>query len=868
MTSPTPNFITWQALPAYAWLDTPIWAFDAEHSRVLWANRAAVALWGARSADELLARDLSDRSLAARARTLALLSAVRAGESPEQTITLSPGGRPTQVPTRVTGVAMEHGRVALLFAARPPEPGQPVGESAGAPGRDAAQSQVSQAHVIEKRVLEMISRGRPLPEVFDALARGIGRLSPDVRCSVLAVREGRLHCLAAPDLPAGYVAAIEGAMIGPSVGSCGTAAYRNAPVIVTDIAQDPLWEGYRELAAGHGLRACWSVPIASGNGRVLGTFAAYCANPRAPNEAERQALDAATSVAAVAFEREESRAALEGATEQLHMILDAMPMSIAYADEQLRYRFVNRAFEQWVDRPRAQVIGQHAADVIGKSLFESIRPSLQRVMTGERVQYETERIGPDGKRHHLDVQYLPHFDQEGRVVGHFVVLHDITARKQGETMLRFLATHDQLTGLPGRALLTDHLQGALARAHRAGTQVAVLFADVDRFKYVNDTLGHDVGDRLLQVIAQRFRATLRAADTVGRLGGDEFVVLAEGLGETQEAAGLAEKLLAALAEPVHIGGHELYVSASVGIALGPADGTDPGTLLKNADIAMYRAKNLGKNTFQFYSGEATASSFEHLMLENALRKAIERREFVLHFQPIVDLATGRTRCVEALLRWQHPDLGLVSPARFVPLAEETGLIVQIGTWALEEACRMGARLEDPELRVAVNLSPRQFHDRDLAAIVERTLRSAGLSPKRLELEVTESSMMQNADAAIRTLQQLRSLGVRISVDDFGTGYSSLSFLKRFPIDTMKVDQSFVRDVVDDDDDASIVRAIVAMGRSLRLKVVAEGIETASQLALLRSEGCHLGQGYHFSRPLEFEVLVEWLAARAAAQPPR
>jgi EAL domain-containing protein (putative c-di-GMP-specific phosphodiesterase class I) len=256
------------------------------------------------------------------------------------------------------------------------------------------------------------------------------------------------------------------------------------------------------------------------------------------------------------------------------------------------------------------------------------------------------------------------------------------------------------------------------------------------------------------------------------------------------------------------------------------------------------------------------------MLENALRKAIERREFVLHFQPIVDLATGRTRCVEALLRWQHPDLGLVSPARFVPLAEETGLIVQIGTWALEEACRMGARLEDPELRVAVNLSPRQFHDRDLAAIVERTLRSAGLSPKRLELEVTESSMMQNADAAIRTLQQLRSLGVRISVDDFGTGYSSLSFLKRFPIDTMKVDQSFVRDVVDDDDDASIVRAIVAMGRSLRLKVVAEGIETASQLALLRSEGCHLGQGYHFSRPLEFEVLVEWLAARAAAQPPR
>jgi diguanylate cyclase (GGDEF)-like protein/PAS domain S-box-containing protein len=967
MTAPTPRFLTWQSLSAYMWLDTAVWVFDAERSCKLWANPPALELWKAESLDELVARDYSDQSPAAKARTAGALECVKRGEIPEQFWTFYPRGEPLQVSVRITGILTEDGRLALLFEAKPmaeagippdvarrveafrhtgslislhddqgraltrnpaaieafgPVNAQSTGSdlaiqvgsddtrddllakiATGAefhrrvlvrtrlglrwhdlhcrPLNDPATGErillldaqdVTEAQRVHERlgveriVLEMVSLGRPLREVIDALIHGIETILPGLKFSVLELRDGRLYGLSAPSLPEAYRTAIEGVSIGPKVGSCGTAAFLGEPVIVADVATDPRWQDYRDLALSHGLRACWSIPITAGDGTVLGAFAAYHSEPRTPTDEERSVIESARHIAAIAIERDRTQAAIEQGRGQLQMILDAMPISIAYVDEQLRYHFVNRAFEQWFGTTRAQAIGSHTPAIIGPELFSAISPYLQRVMTGEEVRYEAERVGRDGKKRYVDVHYLPHVGQDGRVLGHFGIVHDITTRKQNEHLLEYLATHDQLTGLPNRNLLSEHMQLALSRGARAGYGIGVLFVDLDRFKYVNDTLGHDAGDRLLKSVAERFRTNVRGADMVARLGGDEFVVLMDELHDVQEAAALARKLLSVLHEPFPVDGHDLYVTASIGVAVSPGDGLDPASLLKHADVAMYRAKAQGKNDFQFFSAEATAASFEHLMLENALRKAVERNEFVLHFQPIVDLLTGRTEAVETLVRWRHPDLGLVPPAKFIPLAEETGLIVPIGAWVLEEACRQIARLGErgiDDLRVAVNLSPKQFRERDLASTVERALAQSGLEPRRLGLEVTESSMMENPESAAQTLARFREMGVKISIDDFGTGYSSLSFVKRFPIDALKVDQSFIRDIVEDEDDASITRAIIALGRSLRLDIVAEGVESASQLTILRAEGCHKAQGYYFSRPVPADALADWLEAGGA-----
>ena len=684
MTHPTPRFLTWQDLQAYAWLDDPMWAFDPVRRRIAWANPAGVALWKAETLDELLGRDLGGQDAAARARTDALLDRVRRGETPLEYWPFPAVQEAQRMVVRVTGILSGSGEMLLLFHTRD--------------GNDTQRAR----------------------------------------------------------------------------------------------AQD----------------------------------------------------------------------AIEDARAQLQMILDAMPMSIAYADADLRYRFVNSGFEAMFGVQRERVVGELVPRVVGSERFGIIEPWLDRVLSGEEIRWEREERDARGGLRHLEVHYLPHRGADGRVLGHFDIVHDITARKENEQLLEYLATHDQLTGLPNRNLITEHLGLALARSARSTRRVAVMFVDLDRFKTVNDTVGHDAGDRLLKSLALRFRDHLRKGDILGRLGGDEFVVLLDDIDDLQEAATSAQKLIALAAEPFHVGGHDFYVTASIGIAVSPDDGGDPGVLLRNADIAMYRAKGQGKNNFQFFSSEANASALEQVVLENALRKAVERGEFLLHFQPIVDLSSGRPDAVEALVRWRHPELGLVSPARFIPLAEETGLIVPIGAWVLHEACRQFATVPGGTgMRLAVNLSPRQLRSHDVVATVREALSAGGLPASRLRLEVTESGMMENPEAAARTLHALRDLGVTIAVDDFGTGYSSLSLLRRFPIDALKVDQSFVRDAVDDEGDAAIARAVIAMGRSLRLDIVAEGVETQAQLAFLRAEGCHKAQGFLFSHPLGFEALCRWLEAR-------
>ena len=442
---------------------------------------------------------------------------------------------------------------------------------------------------------------------------------------------------------------------------------------------------------------------------------------------------------------------------------------------------------------------------------------------------------------------------------------DITERKRAEEQVKHLAFHDALTGLPNRLLLNDRLKIALAQAQRGRQKLATFYLDLDRFKVINDSLGHTVGDALLRRVAERLRSCVREGDTVARLGGDEFVILASRIASDNDAETVARKVLAAIRLPFAVEGRDFFLTTSIGVSLHPNDGSDAETLLQNADTAMYRAKEQGRDNYQLYAPEMNARASERLSLENRLRQALPNGELALHYQPVVDLKSGRVRGAEALLRWQHPERGLLPPVEFITLAELSGLIAPIGRWVLQEACEQ-VRLwqsRGRRLTVSVNLSPRQFQQTDLVSQVAAAIESSGIEASLLDLEITESSAMENAELTTNTLWELRRLGVGISMDDFGTGYSSLNYLKRFPIDRVKLDRSFVRDVATNSEDAAIVRAVIAMAHTLRLVVVAEGVENEDQLAFLRKHRCDEMQGFLFSPPVESEKLLELLERGAS-----
>jgi len=441
------------------------------------------------------------------------------------------------------------------------------------------------------------------------------------------------------------------------------------------------------------------------------------------------------------------------------------------------------------------------------------------------------------------------------------VSRDITPRKQAEERIQYLATHDSLTGLPNRVMFAELLSHVLASARRNRRKFAVLFIDLDRFKFINDSLGHEAGDALLCEVARRLKDSLRASDIVARMGGDEFVMLLQDLGNSEQAGGIARKLLSAVIKPIELNGQECRVTASIGISVFPDDAPDETSLMTHADLAMYHAKEEGKNNFQFYDGRLETMSLERLALETRLRRAIERNELSLHYQAKLDLRDNTIAGVEALLRWNSPELGAVSPAQFIPLAEETGLILAIGKWVLRSACEQCVQWQNaglPPVRVSVNLSPRQLNDPELVAAVRTVLADTGLKPDLLELEVTESSVMHNVERALEVLGALKDMGVRLAIDDFGTGYSSLAQLKRFPIDTLKVDRSFIRELPSDSEDKAIAEAIIAMGKTLSLTVVAEGVETREQQEFLRERACDQMQGFFFSKPVPAADFAELL----------
>lgn len=470
-------------------------------------------------------------------------------------------------------------------------------------------------------------------------------------------------------------------------------------------------------------------------------------------------------------------------------------------------------------------------------------------------------ISRDGSESTIEDSAAPIHDRGGRVIGAVIVFRDVSQARAMVRKMSHLAQHDFLTGLPNRMLLNDRLTQAIALARHHGNQLAVLFLDLDRFKNINDSLGHAIGDQLLQLVAERLTACVRNSDTVSRQGGDEFVILLPKVEHGEDAARTAQKMLASLTAPYGIAQHDLHVTVSVGISTYPDDGQDAETLIKSADTAMYYAKENGRNNYQFFTQDMNTRAVERQSLEGGLRRAVGRQEFVLHYQPKVNLETGEITGAEALIRWQHPVRGLILPAQFVPIAEDCGLIVPIGQWVLREACRQIRAWLDAGLRptpVAVNISAVEFRTNDFLVRVRSALEDAGLEPHYLELELTESVLMQDVESTNRMLQSLKTMGLRLTIDDFGTGHSSLSYLRRFPIGALKIDQSFVRDITSDPDDATIASAVISMGKSLRQRVIAEGVETREQLEFLQAQRCDEGQGYYFSRPVVAEEFARLL----------
>ncbi len=572
-------------------------------------------------------------------------------------------------------------------------------------------------------------------------------------------------------------------------------------------------------------------------------------------ESDLELLTFVSRHVAAAIDRRRAADKLRESEEKFRTLADTAPAAIfIYQGDSFRYANEATAAISGYTREEFLKLPSFWAIVHPDSAEDVQRRGLAR-QRGEKVpsRYEVKIVRRDGEERWLDYSAgVIEYGGRPAVMG---TAFDVTERKRAEAQITSLAYHDTLTGLPNRLLFADRLTLAVAQAHRRGRRLGVLFLDVDRFKLINDSLGHSVGDRLLKALARRLAGTIRDEDTVARLGGDEFILLLPDASEAADVVTVAEKILESVRKPVRIDESELFVTASIGISLYPDDGTDPEALVKNADTAMYRAKEQGRDSVSVYAAAMNATAVERLEMENAFRKALVRDELVIYYQPILDLASGRPLGVEALLRWRRPEAGIVSPLDFIPMAEATGLILPVGPWLFRTACAQVKRWQqriDPTLRLAVNLSARQFQQPELGAQVLEAAKATDFPLACLDLEITESYAMQNADSTIHTLRDLKGLGVGISIDDFGIGYSSLSYLKRFPIDTLKIDRSFVRDIASDPDDAAIVTAVIAMAHSLKLKVVAEGVETDAQRAFLLGCGCDRVQGFLFAPPLPAE----------------
>lgn len=713
---------------------------------------------------------------------------------------------------------------------------------------------------IKNQVLDLVAHNAPLKNILGYLVRGVEEEYPERFCSILLLDQSKkiLKHYVAPSLPLAYCEAVENLEIGPSAGSCGTAAFTAKPVIVENIQESPLWNGYHALAAFYELASCWSMPIIVDHGDVAGTFAIYHKTPKKPTQADIEQLEYLANLARIAIERHRAAEELRLSdsifknTSEAMLVLDINGMIIA----------TNPAFTNISGYTSAEVVGHHpvafGSPRHDKGFYDAIRKYLQ---DNGSWRGEVWGVRKTGEEYINWVTINTINDEKGRPFRRVVLFSDITEKKKHEERIWHEANYDALTHLPNRRLFQERLQQEVFRANRNGTKVILLYLDLDGFKEVNDAMGHQGGDQLLIEVARRLNEVVRVTDFNSRLGGDEFTVTLVDVQDSETAVKVASSILELLQAPIMIDTFTTYISASIGITMYPDDALDAASLIKNADQAMYEAKRLGRNQYSFYTQEMQYVANRRSEQKRELRNALLNNEFEIHYQPVLDFKSGAVTKAEALIRWRHPTMGMVSPAEFIPLAEETALIHEIGSWVfmecLEQALKWRAEIH-PDFQISVNLSPVQFKN---TTYFDRWFTLMAATPNTsnsLCVEITEGVLLEASEKTATQLLRFREAGIEVAIDDFGTGYSSLAYIKRMDVDYLKIDRSFIINMAAGSADYTLVEAITMMAHKLGLKVIAEGVETEAQLALLNNIDCDFIQGYLYSQPLPKAAFETWL----------
>ncbi|MFZ4551729.1 MAG: bifunctional diguanylate cyclase/phosphodiesterase [Aquabacterium sp.] len=713
---------------------------------------------------------------------------------------------------------------------------------------------------LQQAILESVARGDDHLDVINRVCNLEEQLLPNSVGSVMLLDSAHeaLNVYAAPSIPDEGHARLNGLRPGPGAGSCGNVVYQKAPQYVSNTFTDPRWQDLRQLAYDFNLCACWSVPIYSAERQIVGTFALSSFEHRAPTEFHKRILEIGASIIGIVLDRHKTQSSMR----LFQKVMEGSEEGFIVTDAQGKILLINRAFSKVFGYTQDELIGRNPSFLSSghhdPSFYTAMWHSI-RTFGHWHGEIWNRRKNGEVFPEWLSISAVN--DQANHTTHYIGIFSDLSDKKNAEATIQYLSSHDVLTGLPNRVLFQDRLDNALSYASRASTKVGLLALNVDNFKLLNDSLGHAAGDQLLTQIAQRLSQSVSEGNAICRQSGDEFLIALTDVQDMETVTSTAMGLLEQVRAPIQLDDKTLSLSCSIGVAIYPDDAEDGGKLLQAATKALDNAKEAGRNTYRFFTEQLNTDGLEHLRIAQGLRQAIANREFVLHYQPQIDLRTRQISGAEALIRWQHPTDGLLSPIRFIDIAEQTGLIVDIGDWVLEEACRQAKAWQDsglPPVTVAVNVSAVQFRSGKLEASVRRALETSGLAPQWLELELTESVLVHDTDNMIGLFERLKSLGVKLSIDDFGTGYSSLAYLKKFNIDRLKIDQSFVREMATDANDAAIVRAIIQMAHTLNLRAVAEGVESELVTAQLGLCECDEVQGYHFARPMPGGELASML----------